>query len=638
MSENCIEKFPLQNNAEICRLDPKTLKTPQNPSEIFSNLISLVNIDFAETFLNNSNCSNKNSIRGVFMKKKNQNKMSKKVVIPAVLALSVTFGGIMPTVPAFATDSTSNSTILFKAEGLSKQEVVKAYLQSKVENPAARSLTKGGQFKIVSEKTDRATGTYHARTVEQYNGIPVYGSGQTVALDSNNNVFASFGKVTQTLTRSAIPTEASISEEQAIEIVKNDVESEIGEVKNYDDIDSELTIYPYKGKYYLTYLVKASTSIPAPGYYHYFVDAATGEVIDSFNKIHSAEPTDLSPVTARGLDVHGDMQSFNAGKDSETKTSYLHGTSVANSNTVPISTFDARRIDETLFLISSAIFGFTGWEVSTTNTSNFFHNPAAVSAHFNSDKVNKYYQNVHKRNSLDDKGMKLINTVHIGEKWNNAGWNGEQMLYGDGDGIEFGSFAGGLDIAGHEMTHGVIEHTVNLIYENESGAINESIADILGNFAEMYATGEVEWDLGEDNTTPNIPGDGGLRSMSDPASKSVSTKYMPSGRYPDTYQDRYQGELDNGGVHINSGINNKAAYLITAGGTNNGVDITGIGRTKAEKIYYRALTLYLTPTSGFKEMREAAIQAARDLHPDRNGQPSAETKAVMDAYASVGVN
>ncbi|MDA6131403.1 M4 family metallopeptidase, partial [Escherichia coli] len=82
-----------------------------------------------------------------------------------------------------------------------------------------------------------------------------------------------------------------------------------------------------------------------------------------------------------------------------------------------------------------------------------------------------------------------------------------------------GSFAGGLDIAGHEMTHGVIEHTANLIYENESGAINESIADILGNFAEMYATGEVEWDLGEDNTTPNIPGDGGLRSMSDPASK-----------------------------------------------------------------------------------------------------------------------
>jgi neutral peptidase B len=571
----------------------------------------------------------------VLLKKKNKKKMGKKVVIPAVLALSVTLGGIMPTVPVLASDSTS---VLFKAEGLSKQEVVKAFLQSKVENQLAKSLSRGGQFKIVSEKTDSATGTYHARTVEQYNGIPVYGSGQTVALDGNNNVYASMGKITQNLSRTIIPTEASISEEAAIEIVKKDVESQIGEVKNYDGIDTELTIYPYQGNYYLTHLVKASTSFPAPGYFHYFVDATSGKVINSYNAIHGVDPTTLSPVTGKGLDVHGKLQYFPVGKDLKNGTSYLFGASVANKNTVPIATFDARRIDEFSFLLASAILGFTGWEVSTNSSSNFFYNPAAVSAHLNSDKVNKYYQNIHKRNSLDDKGMKLINTVHIGTKWNNAGWNGKQMMYGDGDGSMYSSLSGALDVAGHEMTHGVIEHTTDLIYEGESGAINESLADILGNFAEIYSTGETEWDLGEDVYTPNIPGDGGLRSMSDPGSQPVSTKYIPTGYYPDHYDERYQGTLDNGGVHINSSINNKAAYLITEGGTNNGIEIIGVGRSKAEKIYYRALNLYLTPSSGFKEMREAAIQAARDLHPDRNGVPSTEVKAVMNAYSSVGVN
>ncbi|KON85987.1 peptidase M4 [Sporosarcina globispora] len=572
------------------------------------------------------------------MKKNKKKKISKKAAIPAVLALSVAFGGLLPTSASFAAETANTSAVLFKAEGLSKKDVVKAYLQSQVKSPAVKLVTPGEQFKIIRETADSTTNTYHVLTVEQYKGIPIYGSGQTVALDANNDVYASLGKVTQNLARTIIPTEASISKDEAIAIVKEDVESQIGEVKSYDGIDSELTIYPHEGKYYLTYLVKASTSVPAPGYFHYFVDATSGKVINSFNALHNVDPTTLSPVTARGLDVFGKLQSFPVGKDLETGTSYMYGASVVNQNTVPIATYDARRTDESLFIIFAGLLGFSGWEVSTNSASNFFYDPAAVSAHVNSDKVNKYYQNIHKRNSLDDKGMTLINSVHVGIKWNNAGWNGKQMLYGDGDGIKYGSLSGALDVTGHEMTHGVITNTTDLTYENESGAINESLADIFGQFTQMYTTGVTEWDLGEDIYTPNIPGDGGLRSMSDPASKSVSTAYMPSGRYPDHYDDRYLGTLDNGGVHINSGINNKAAYLITQGGTNNGITIKGIGRTKAEKIYYRALTLYLTPTSGFHDMREAAIHAARDLHPDKNGAPSAETQAVMDAYTSVGVN
>nr|WP_235821847.1 M4 family metallopeptidase [Gottfriedia acidiceleris] len=573
----------------------------------------------------------------------NKEKRMRRKAIPAVMALTVAFGGGLTTLPSFVNVKASAATM---EQALSKEELVKAYLNSKVDG-LARSGSAWEQFKIVSEQADSTTNTYHVRTVEQYKGIPIFGSGQTVALDANNNVYASFGNVTQRLSRAIIPTEASITEDEAVNIAKSKVEEQIGEVKRYDGIDTELTIYPHDGKYYLAYLVKASTSVPAPGYFHYFVDATNGEIIDNFDAIDNiVDPANLTVAVGRGLDVFGKMQSFPVGKDATTGTSYMYGGSIAGGTTtapniVPLATFDAHRMPETAFILLSGLLGFTGFEISTTSSTNFFYDPAGVSAHMNSDKVNKYYQTVQKRNSLDDKGMALISTVHIGAKWNNAAWNGKQMLYGDGDGIVLGSLAGGLDVTGHEMTHGVIEKSgVNLTYKNESGAINESLADIFGTFVEIYSTKENEWEMGEDVYTPTKAGDGGLRSLKDPGSVRVSTKYMPSGYYPDTYAERYLGTEDNGGVHINSGINNKAAYLISQGGTNEGYTIKGVGVTTAEKIYYRALTKYLTASSGFKEMREAAVQAARDLYPDNKttGAPSAQTKAVMDAYSSVGVN
>lgn len=142
--------------------------------------------------------------------------------------------------------------------------------------------------------------------------------------------------------------------------------------------------------------------------------------------------------------------------------------------------------------------------------------------------------------------------------------------------------------------------------------------------------------MGEDIYTPDKAGDG-LRSLSDPASIYIGG-YTESGYYPDHYDQRYLGTADNGGVHINSSINNKAAYLITAGGTHYGVTVNGIGKSKAEKIFYRALTLYLTSSSDFSQMRQAVTQAARDLYPDKNGQPSPEVQAVSNAYDAVGVH
>ncbi|WP_077328720.1 M4 family metallopeptidase [Virgibacillus siamensis] len=594
------------------------------------------------------------------------NRLRKKA-LPVVLATTLAVSGfassanyVLASDQAKLNQKIESPPYLMKAwdspEGLTKKEAMYAFLESKVLQPKAKSFSSANvqkQFKIIEKKADKKTNSYHFRTVQQINDIPVYGSEQTITLDGANDVTAYFGKVTQSPSRSTVDTKAKLTKDDAVEIAKSNIEEKIGNVKNYDGIESKLLLYPTNGDLKLAYLIKASTSVPAPGYWHYFIDAKSGKVIKHFNKMHELSPvmettensytptsdTEVSPtelpneaepVTAKGMDIFGNIKKFNAVKDIETGQRYLYDGTRAKG----IHTFEAKRIDEFLFLVFSALFGFTGYEV--TSSSNFFYDPAAISAHINAGKVYDYYKETFNRNSLDNDGMKLISTVHIGSKWNNAGWNGEQMLYGDGDGNTMISLSGSMDVIGHEMTHGVITNTADLVYEGESGALNESIADIMGAFIEDK-NGEALWTLGEDIYTPNIPGDG-LRNMKDPSSVYIGEEYTESGYYPDHYSELYTGELDNGGVHVNSSINNKAAYLITEGGTHYGVTVSGIGKDKAEKIYYRALTLYLTASSDFSDMRQAAIQAASDLYPGQNGEPSPEVHSVMAAYDAVGVH
>ena len=167
-----------------------------------------------------------------------------------------------------------------------------------------------------------------------------------------------------------------------------------------------------------------------------------------------------------------------------------------------------------------------------------------------------YYKATFNRNSINDAGAPLKSTVHYGSRYNNAFWNGSQMVYGDGDGVTFTSLSGGIDVIGHELTHAVTEYSSDLIYQNESGALNEAISDVFGTLVEFYDNRNPDWEIGEDIYTPGKAGDA-LRSMSDP------TKYGD----PDHYSKRYTGTSDNGGVHTNSGIINKQAYLLANGGT-----------------------------------------------------------------------
>lgn len=244
-------------------------------------------------------------------------------------------------------------------------------------------------------------------------------------------------------------------------------------------------------------------------------------------------------------------------------------------------------------------------------------------AHDNAGAVYNYFKSNYDRDSIDGRGMKLVSTVHFGTKYNNAFWDGSQMTYGDGDGVRFTSLGNALDVVGHEMMHGVTERTAGLRYQRQSGALNESWSDVFGNLIEKWEAGrkgepdrDPTWLVGEDIFTPGVDGDG-LRSMSAPG-----TAYDKDPQ-PAHMRDYKDTSSDNGGVHINSGIPNKAAYEVAQ----------TIGTDKLADIWYRAVTNYLTPTSQFTDAANVTVQSASDLF----GKDSAEVKAVQAAWTSVGL-
>src|SRR5699024_8003068 len=252
---------------------------------------------------------NSKDYEGVIFLKKNK---LKGKAIPVILTATLAFSGLsLPGATVLASDqqirydkdlnTPAHMVGTWEtAEGISKEEAVYLFLQNEVlqsnENSISGSMEKQiekakSQFKIVDKIKDSETDTEHFRTVETYNGIPVYGSEQTVSVDQDNQVTTYFGKVTSNLSKSVLSTDPNLTDDDALEIVKKDIEKEIGKVKNYDGIDSELVLYPEDGSHTLAYFIKASTSKPAPGYFHYFVDAKTGDIINDFDTFHEIAPT-----------------------------------------------------------------------------------------------------------------------------------------------------------------------------------------------------------------------------------------------------------------------------------------------------------------------------------------------------------
>ncbi len=493
------------------------------------------------------------------------------------------------------------------------KEIVFTYLEQKEE---AYKIGKNGSsnFKIVSQKKDDL-GFTKLKLQQVFKGVPVFGSVINAHVDQDGVLTSVSGNLAPELyDKQSLKKGATVKADAALKNAAADLAEKIGQAPELEhEAAAELVVYVKDGQANFAYSAEFEFLYPEPGNYQYFVDAKTGEILDSYNQIHAAKPSaggnslTGQDSTASGKGVLGDTKTFNTLVNSN--GSYL----VDRTRGDGIFTYDARnrtRTPGTLWLDSDNVY-------------NSVYDGAAVDAHAYAGQTYDYFRDVHNRNSYDGNGAQLVSTVHYGRSYNNAFWSGSQMVYGDGDGSQFIPLSGALDVIAHELTHAVTDTTADLIYQNESGAINESMSDIFGTLVEYHFTNNPDWQVGEDIYTPGVAGDA-LRSMEDPTLSGD----------PDHYSKRYTGTGDYGGVHINSGISNKAAFLLANGGTHYGVSVNAIGNDKAGDIYYRTLTQYLTPNSNYSHFRASAIQAATDLY----GASSTEVASVKAAFSAVGVN
>jgi Zn-dependent metalloprotease len=239
-----------------------------------------------------------------------------------------------------------------------------------------------------------------------------------------------------------------------------------------------------------------------------------------------------------------------------------------------------------------------------------------------------FYLEVFNRDSVDDQGFPLNGTVHFGRDYDNAFWDGQRMIYGDGDGEQFERFTKSVDVIGHELTHGVTQYEAALIYWGQPGALNESISDVFGSLVKQYVNNQkaekADWIIGEGLFTPNVNGVG-IRSMKEPGT-AYDDPVLGKDPQPAHMKNYVKGFQDNGGVHINSGIPNHAFYLAA-------VKLGGYAWEKAGLIWYQTLqSPLLQKAARFSTFARLTVLMARQLFPG-----GGEQQAVRESWAEVGI-
>ena len=467
-------------------------------------------------------------------------------------------------------------------------------------------------------------GFTHVRMQQTYKDIPVYGAEAILHFNQGGQRVLN-GRILKTPSLQNVTPR--LSEEDAISRAKADLKAngtyhELSEEQKafmqYEGPKVELMIYPDKqqtGKYLLTYQVELYASLD--GHWFYILDAKNGKILNSNNHVCHVLP----PSSSSGQAMDGRTYNFKTYKSNNSDAYVLVDASKQmhkgtqedfprlGRNTGSIITVDLRN------------------EVLNENSSFFYIGSSAnqfqaeeISAHVNATICYDYYEQTHNRLSIDGEGGDVISVINVrreeGEDMDNAFWNGVAMFYGRGNQAFTRPVQLSKDIAGHEMTHGVIDATANLVYQDESGALNESFADVFGVLIDRE-----DYKLAEDIANPQVFPSGAMRDMADP--------HNGGNGFDDHYwQPKHMNEyisttIDNGGVHINSGIPNHAFYLFAE----------SVGKDKAERVYYRALSQYLIRSSLFIDCRYAVVQSAEDLF----GQGSQEARAAANAFDQVGI-
>jgi bacillolysin len=475
-------------------------------------------------------------------------------------------------------------------------------------------------------------GRTHERYAQVYNGVPVYGGDIARQLDSSGQTISMFGTLYEGI---ALDTTPRLLTEQATALI-----AELSGVTLGPSKAPQLIVYPHDGTYSLAYRARV---FKETGGTEFILDAQSGAVLARHDAARRQS------AVGKGTGVLLDVK-----KMSVTRTG---GTFQTNDVLRPpdLLTFDMREnLSRTLgFLNGDLSLGVSDLAVDSDNT---WTDGPIVDAHTYSGYVYDYYFKRFGRRGLDNNNFRILSLVHpvrrqdvlaqsdevIFTFYLNAFYAGDGvMVYGEGLpanlvlGIQHWNYvAGALDVVGHELTHGVTDFTSQLIYENESGALNEAFSDMMGTAIEFYnqdfGSGflRADYTVGEDVVTP-----GGLRSLENPGLFGD----------PDHYSRRAilanDEDHDNGGVHVNSTIGSHAYYLAIEGGVNrtSGLSVQGVGRAnreQIEKVMYRAFTLLMPANATYAVARQATIQAARDLY----GVNSAAERAVTQAWTAVGVN
>jgi Zn-dependent metalloprotease len=466
-----------------------------------------------------------------------------------------------------------------------------------------------------------ALGFQHARFAQHVDGIPVFGSGLSVHFDREGAIVAVSGR--HLTGAPSVRTRPEVNRERALASARSVLSRERPDVRRGDIgfEGADLVIHAVGGRGSvggaprLTWLVTFSVEgADVPAVMRYFVDAETGAVVDAFNDLHT--------VAASGVGVKGDVKGFDV---APADGIYQLGARSINPN--GIWTYTANEGQTPVPLTSTNL---SAWDTGVYGAG------AGVDAFVHQGATYKYYLNHHGRRGIDDNRDFLVqkSIVHVGKRWNNAAWQPiqKQMIFGDGDGVLFIPLTA-LDVVAHELTHGVTSYESGLIYQNQSGALNEATSDILAVFMEHSEVGNpafgraANWLLGEDIMAPGAGA--ALRDLAHPAARGQPDHMSKFRNLPNT------AEGDWGGVHINSGIFNNAVYLYTNGGTNDvsGRSVSGIGVAKGEKIYYLASTQYYQSGTDFASGAQANLQATQSLY----GKPSLEYGAVRLGFEATGI-
>jgi bacillolysin len=467
-------------------------------------------------------------------------------------------------------------------------------------------------LKLIGQQDDQI-GYTHYRYQQTVNGVPVK-FGMYIAHVKNGVVESINGELFDNVSTAT----ASMTEASALNSALNYIKAESykweipaqEEQLKYELEDPTATYYP-KGELVLisnnaniqdalvlAYVFNIYSEKPF-GRKEVYVNAQTGAIVWEENKIHEADVTGNASTLYSGTqtitsdNASGPFRLREAGRGNGIRT-------YSNGNTTTYSTADV-----------------------TNGSANWTTPDATLDAHWGAEMTYDYFLNEHGRNSIDGAGFALISHVHHDNNYQNAFWDGQRMTYGDGSGNNTPLTS--LDIAGHEIAHGLTSNTANLVYQAESGALNESFSDIFGNSVERVARpSQFSWEVGEDLNWV-------IRNMANPNANGD----------PDTYFGTNWASLtggDNGGVHTNSGVQNFWYYLLSDGGsgTNDNGDaytVNALGLTDAGRVAFRNLTVYLTSSSQYADARFYAIQSAVDLF----GACTSQVGEVTNAWYAVGV-